>query len=204
MDIPLTIAIIFNKRSSGLETQYDTKNSLILNKWVKVRLHRDLRNCTFCQTFFDLESIKDERTDFRSKFRKVNPLYKNTVFQFSSELLDLKTIRDGDNLEEENNIKGFNNTLSVTGWKVFDYESDLIYYFIERRIFNVITRSKVVRSMGIQLTTDKGFEALNQYYEHYKKNECVKKAEIPDYLNGGQESFFIDAMLDEAADDRSV
>lgn len=193
-DSPLSFAVMFNKRSSGLETQYDTKNPLVTNRQVKVRLHRDLRSCMFCNTFFNLESVEDGRRDYRSKLIGVNPIFKNTVFQFSSELIDLRTPKDDDDdLKNGKLSKGLNNYINVIGWKVFDYETDLIYYFVERKIFNVITRSQVIRTMGIQMTTDRGYRALCQYYDHYNNINTEEKDDTPSYLKN-------DTIMDEILD----
>jgi len=192
-DTPLSFAILFDKRSSGLEVQYTTKSPLITSKQVKVRLHRDLRNCMFCRTFFNLESLEDDKHDYRCRFDSIKPMFKNTVFPFCSEILDLKTSSDNERLSSSDLYKNHNsedyykyitNYINIVGFKVFDFESDLIYIFVERKIFNVITRTQVIRTMGIQMTTDKGFDALCKYKEYYDKS--IEKSEnvndIPSFL----------------------
>ena len=144
---------------------------------VKIRMRRDLNKCMFSKVFFELQSVVDGERDFRTKFVKVNKEYKEVIFQFFSERLDLRAAT-------ENRNKDSDNHLQISGWKLYDNEADLIYFFFQRRFFNVVLRKTIIRTAGLQFSTREGFKILSKYHEHFlKNNDGVKeKVVLPDYL----------------------
>jgi len=183
LDDPLRFSIVFNKKSCGLETQYDTRNDMITSGKVGVRLFRNLSNCEFANTFFKMESVQDDhggrRRDFRTKFVGVNPMYKDCLLQSMAEKLELRT-------ETEFKEKDKSNYIMISSWKLYDSDADLIFYFVQRKFYNLIRRTSIIRTMGIQFSTKNGFEILKQYSEDFKKNqENNATSEVPDYLRSG-------------------
>lgn len=177
---PLYFSIMFNKKSSGLEAQYDTRNYMITSNQIIVRMFRNLSNCMFSNVFFYVLSKVDKtgnkKIDYRTKFLGINTSYKDAVLQFLSERLDLRS-------ETENRKKDYSNYLMVSGWKLFDLDSEIIFYFVQRKLFNIVTRTSVIRTMGLQFSTNHGCEVLDQYHEDFvrrvkKKDEDV----VPEYL----------------------
>jgi len=164
--IPFTI--LFNKQSSALQFSINTNFESDKEK-IYVTMYRNLDECKFCQTFFQLQSIKDDRYDYRFKFSGVNRLFERDVFRFSKEKLDLQL--------PEQHIKSTNNYLLVLGWKLYDIEDDLIFFFVQRRCYNNISRMNVLRTMGLQFATNRGIETLDKYNERlstsiHKVKEC--------------------------------
>jgi hypothetical protein len=184
LDKPLPIGILFNKKSSALEAQYNTKSDIIVNKEITIRLHRNLNNCMFSNTFFKLEDIQDKFYDYRTKFVDVNQKYSNVLINFLAEKLELRT---NTNTKE----KDKSNYLMVTGWKLHDCDSDLIYYFVQRKFYNVTTRKKIIRTMGIQLSNTNGYDVLSLYNKDYKDNNPFihKKVELPEEIKMEEQIF---------------
>jgi len=173
--IPLHFAVLFNIRSSALEFQYDSKAPDIQSGKISVRLVRRLENCDFCNMFFKLETIKNDKQDFRCKFMGTNRAYNGKIINYMGEKLNMSAVK------KDRKDEGASNLLTCTGWKILDYDDDLIFYFVQRRIFNPITKVDVVRTMAIQYSTLRGLDALGKYYNQYK--QTVKKAVVvPDYL----------------------
>ena len=167
--IPFTI--LFNKQSSALQFSINT-NLDTFKERVSINMYRNLDDCKFCQTFFQLQSIKDERYDYRFKFAGMNRMFERDIFRFSKEKLDLQ-------LPDSHN-KTTNNYLLVLGWKLYDIEDDLIFFFVQRRCYNNISRMNILRTMGLQFATDRGVETLDRYSE--KLSNSIHKVEQCDFL----------------------
>lgn len=167
--IPFTI--LFNKQSSALQFSINTNFEGFKEK-VYVTMYRNLDDCKFCQTFFQLQSVKDERYDYRFKFSGMNRLFEKDIFRFSKEKLDLQ-------LPEVHN-KSTNNYLLVLGWKLYDIEDDLIFFFVQRRCYNNISRMNILRTMGLQFATSRGVETLDKYNE--RLSNSIHKVKEVDFL----------------------
>lgn len=178
-DEPLPFSVMFNKKTSGLEVQYNTRSDLILDKGIKVRLNRNLSSCMFSNIFFNLDSIQDDKRDHRTKFLGVNPLYRDVIFQFSAEKLELRASTDYKERDGTNYIM-------ITGWKLYDLESDIIFFFVQRKLYNLVSRISVIRTMGVQFTTKRGFDVLNKYDADFKKHllesEKPSRVMLPSYM----------------------
>lgn len=179
---PLNFVIMFNKKTSALEAQYDTRNPMIIDGTVKVRLHRNLNNCLFSNIFFELESIDNKQKDYRTRFVGVNPRYREVILQFFSEKLDLK-------VSNESKSRDHSNYLMISGWKLYDHDESLIFYFVQRKIFNVVQRVPIIRTMGIQFSNEQGFNVLTQFEEDFQKNKETNNGEVklPEYLHSDEE-----------------
>ena len=175
--VPLQFSVLFNKKTSALESQYDTRHELISSGEIKVSLHRNLSTCPFCNIFFNLENAEDSERNYRSKFLNVKTEYKDVILQFFAEKLDLRT-------GTEYRVKDNSNYLTISGWQLYDYGEDILFFFVQRKIFNVIQRTSIIRTMGIQFNTIQGFEVLKKYedYTNNSNNEESDEVELPDYL----------------------
>lgn len=167
--VPFTI--LFNKQSSALQFSINTNLETDKEK-VYITMYRNLDDCKFCQTFFQLQSIKDERYDYRFKFSGINRLFERDIFRFSKEKLDLQL--------PEQHIKSTNNYLLVLGWKLYDIEDDLIFFFVQRRCYNNISRMNILRTMGLQFATNRGLETLDKYNE--RSSTAIHKVKQCDFL----------------------
>lgn len=175
--VPFTI--LFNKQSSALQFSINTNFETEKEK-VYVTMYRNLDDCKFCQTFFQLQSIKDERYDYRFKFSGINRLFERDVFRFSKEKLDLQL--------PDPHTKSTNNYLLVLGWKLYDIEDDLIFFFVQRRCYNNISRMNILRTMGLQFATDRGMETLDKYNERLSTSiHKVKECDFLKDINFGEE-----------------
>lgn len=167
--VPFTI--LFNKQSSALQFSINTTFETFKEK-VYVTMYRNLDDCKFCQTFFQLQSTKDDRYDYRFKFSGVNRVFERDIFRFSKEKLDLQL--------PDVHTKSTNNYLLVLGWKLYDIEDDLIFFFVQRRCYNNISRMNILRTMGLQFATNRGIETLDKYSE--RLSTSIHKVDEVDFL----------------------
>lgn len=172
---PLYFTILYHKITTAIQFKVDTNCSLIRSGKVQIGMFRNLENCKFCQTFFKLENQKDARYDIRAKFSGVNRMFEREIFQFQCEKLDL-------NVTSGKSNKPTNNYLLVLGWKLVGGEDDLLFFFVQRRGYNSVLRTNVIRTAGLQFSTNRGNEFLKQYYNR-KLNSVQEKDEKADYID---------------------
>ena len=172
---PLYFSILFNKSNANIKFKVETNNKLIKNNIIDVKFYRNLSLCKFCQTFFNLENQKDNMYDIKSKFAGVVKHFEKDIFQFQSEKLDLNVTNGKSN-------KPTNNYLLLLGWKLLGAEDDLSFFFIQRRGFNSITKTNIVRTATLQLATKRGLEFLDQYYNKSREITTIKEKKV-DYLD---------------------
>lgn len=158
---PITFSILHNKRSPHIKFQLYQNSEPLKKGIVTVSMHRNLDTCKFCKIFFNLETRISDNIDYQNKFNGINRMYDRELFQFMKEKLDF-------NIPEHK--KSSVNYLLLLGYKVHAHEDDLIYLFIQRRFFNVITRMAVLRTSGIQFSTKRGLEVMERYYNNYQDN----------------------------------
>lgn len=168
---PVPFTILFNKQSSALQFSVETHSDSIRNGNILASMYRNLDSCKFCQLFFQLQSIKDDRYDYRFKFAGINRIFERDAFRFSKEKLDLQ-------LPDQK--KTSNNYLLVLGWKLYDLGDDLIFYFVQRRCYNNITHLNILRTMGLQFATERAISALDKYEERY--SNMIRKVPEAEFL----------------------
>jgi hypothetical protein len=174
---PLTFAIKYDKKTTALQFQFDTSNPLIETKTVEVEMFRNLDKCKFCNIFFKVETEKNSKKDYRGKFVKTKSVYDRHLIQFLKERYDLHV--------NDNMSKPSHNYIQITGWKLQDADNDLLFYFVERVCYNNISRMKVVRTAGFQISTKRGIQILDKYFED--SESMIRKVgvgdDIPDFLD---------------------
>lgn len=168
---PLNFAVKYDKKSTALQFQFDSNSSLIRSGKVKIQMYRNLEICNFSKMFFNLETAKDNYNDYRSKFIGVKPLYSKQLVQFMKEKYDLQVNEKG---------KPSQNYLMVMGWKIQDIDNDLLFYFVQRKCYNDITRVNVIRTAGLQMFTERGSELFNRYLSNC--DTIIRKAESYDNI----------------------
>lgn len=152
---PVNFSLNFHKQTTALQFQIDSMNPVIKNKEVSVTMYRNLENCLFTNTFLNLETIKRENIDARSKFNGIKDEYKSFVIEFFKEIYDFHT----DDIERDSS----NNKLTVLGFKIHGLEEDLIFFFFQRKCRNVITRMDTIRTAGLQFSTNSSMEILKNF-----------------------------------------
>jgi hypothetical protein len=171
MGKPANFIIYHHRKTSALQFDVDSRSVPIKNNQVKVSMFRNLESCPFSKIFFKLENLKTDSYDYQGKFGGVEKLYEQYCYPFMKEKLDFQS-------GNSNDIS--TNYMLVMGWKLFDLEDELLFFFVQRRCYNTITRSNIIRTAGLQFSTDKGIEILNKYYE--KSENDIRKVDDLDFL----------------------
>ncbi len=151
---PINFTIYHHKKTSALQFDIDFKTFPIKSENVNVSMYRNLSNCDFANTFFRLENLETDNYNYQCKFGGPNRKYEKHCFPFLKEKLDLQA---GNSKDPSTNY------MLVLGWKLYDVDDDLIFYFVQRRCFNTITRMNIIRTAGLQFSTKKGSAILDKY-----------------------------------------
>jgi hypothetical protein len=182
---PVHFTIIHNKQNTALQFQVDSSVPFIQKGEVTVSMYRNLENCKFCQTFLMVESQKNDKYDYRCKFSGINRSFEREMYQFTRERLDFQMNTNGGGNKS-------NNYLMIMGWRIFGLEDDLLFFFIQRKCYNTVTRTNVIRTAGLQFATKRGTESLEKYYNQ-SLNSIKKVSKVP----------FLD-FKDEVGDEKKV
>ena len=174
MSKPVNFTIYHHKITSAIQFDVDTKSKVIKSQEVLFSVYRNLDNCSFCRTFLTVENMKNERHDYQNKFTGLNKSKEKYVAPFIKEKLDL-------NIQDDN--KPSLNYLIVFGWKLYDLDDELLFYFVQRKCYNKITRTHIIRTAGLQFATKKGIKALDAYTND-SDNSIRKVTVMPDFLIG--------------------
>jgi hypothetical protein len=80
------------------------------------------------------------------------------------------------------------NFMVVSGWKIQDSDNDLLFYFVQRKCYNDVTRTNIIRTAAIQFANERGLDCLDQYYE--TSQNTIRRVDpmrdnLPDFLVGG-------------------
>lgn len=169
---PLNFTVYHHKRTSAIQFEVDSRSQLIKNKQISYTMQRNLESCDFAKTFFKLENLKVDKYDYQCKFAGPRKLYEKNIYPFMKEKLDLHAGNSNDKST---------NYLLILGWKLIDLDDDLMYIFVQRRCYNNVSRTNVLRTAGLQFATKRGLQVLNDYVT--ASQNVVQKIQ-PDEISG--------------------
>ena len=177
---PIQFAISHHKQTPALQFQVDTRNDLVRSGKVKVLMHRNLENCEFSNTFFDIENTTTDYCDYRGKFLGEKNSYRDNLIQFAREKHDF-------HIPEGN--KRSQNYMLILGWKVLAMEDDFNIFFVQRRCYNKTARIHIIRSAVIQFATERGLNILQRIKTETENNirKALSSDDIPDFSNRKQQ-----------------
>lgn len=176
MGKPVSFIIYHHKNNSGIQFQVNSNSAPIKNQEVFISMFRYLENCKFCNAFFNLETLKSPNIDFQAKFIGKNRTNEKYIFPFLEERFDLHSSVMDDNSKKTKNY------LSVSGWKLFDLGDDLIFFFVQRRCYNNITRQQIIRTAGLQFATKRASLIIDKYAREFDEG-IHKVSHIPTFMN---------------------
>ena len=167
--IPVTIGVKHHKKTTALQFELDQNNQAIKDSNFTTRMFRNLDRCMFCKTFLYLQSEKTETKDFQYKFSGYNRRFERDLLQCAKEKSDL-TVGDPN--------RPANNYLLIMGFKIIGIEDDFLYYFIQRKCYGHVNKTQMLRTVGLQFATERGYRTLESYYNkgtnEFKKVSNVK------------------------------
>lgn len=167
---PIIFSVRYDKKSTALKFQIDTNQSLINNNIVNVNMFRNLENnCKFTQMFFEMDTLQNRKCDYRGKFIGVRQNMNRHLIPFLKEKYDFQVNEDRSKTQ---------NYMSIWGWKLQDSDNDLLFFYVQRKCFNDVSRLDIVRTAGIQFSNQRGRDIFERYY--IEEKDQIRKANSED------------------------
>jgi hypothetical protein len=124
-------------------------------------MYKNLESSKFCTTFLSLTNKIGFNLDINNQFKEIKPEYFNDIGFTFIETINLSkvTIYDG---------REFHDTLLLFGFSILTYPSEFLFLISERQ--NIIKKlnKKVVRTVGLQISTSSSLKILEEFYEESK------------------------------------
>ena len=170
-NIPVSFALYYNLKSPNIQIRFNKDSNILKDNEIDITIVRNLNNSDFCNCFLKLNTFIDSTTNASCSFSGVKNNFNDSLFQFMNEktCLNSKCV----------------NSISISGWRLYGIENDFIFYFIERKVMDIVTNILNIRTCGLQFSTKRGIRLLSEYYEKNKNSVLkVKNNELPDFLRG--------------------
>lgn len=160
--LPFNICMTYNKNTVNMQFQFSTTTEEELSKGIYVRSYRNLRKCPFCQLYFELGDKETDLTSYAGYIKNYSSLFNKQV--------DIKNVELYDFNFQHN--KDFDNYIKVTEYRLKNMkeEHDLIFYFFERKMYNIDKKMEYIRTTAIQLSNVIGLKQLVKNIKDYNFN----------------------------------
>lgn len=168
LDGHYNVGTFFNKKSTFLLFGVEPDH-IIDHKSVKINMYKNLRTSKFCETFINLHDYKKTNLDIINQYDSIREVYKSDISLFLNETIQLSKV-DVDQ-------KSFYDVLTIYGFTLTSYVNEFVFLIAERQ--NIIRKlsKKMVRTTGIQISTNNPINLLNEFHEDFKKEFNVKHEE---------------------------
>lgn len=150
--------ISIDKKRFPLKVKYHSKKTVMKFEYPDyvqhyIRIYRNLDNSVFCKKFFMMNNILTDTNDVRNEFGGFTPF----AYEIGLVSSFVETVQINDDT----------NKLSITGFTLPNLEDDILFIYIIRNVSNsLVLGDNIVRSAGIEITTDIGRDYLNNLYEN--------------------------------------
>jgi len=181
----------FNKKTNYFDFNTEPDNEYMKKNGIDVKIIRNIGNCPFCNTFLNLENYTDENTDYKNKFLGINKNAYKHVVMISSEKYDLN--------ERKNQKKFYDNYLKIYGFKFLDCENEYYYYFIQRKLYNDVSKISTIRTAGIKYFSQRGEIIVKRCVDYFNQNslEKTKADKLPTFNSHGVYSEMKEVLGDD-------
>ena len=156
------ISILFNKTNSFIGFNLDQNHYIqSRNNEIKSFLFPELTRSAFATTFLDLRDLRSKNLDIKQQFHNIKNEFKDKIHYETNETIKLSKVITS---------KGsFESILYVYVFRFVDFGTDFLYTLVERQHIDVVLDKKIVRTAGIQLSTNEVNEDLALMVESYNQ-----------------------------------
>ena len=166
------ITILFNKTNSFIGFNLDQTHYIqSRNGEIKSFLFPELTKSAFATTFLDLRDLKSKNLDIKQQFYNIKGEFKNRIHYETNETVKLTKVATpkGD----------FESSLYIYVFRFTDFGNNFLYTLVERQHIDVVLDKKIVRTAGIQLSTNEVNEDLTtmvqSYNQQFIESESIDK-----------------------------
>lgn len=164
------ISILFNKTNSFIGFNLDQTHYVqSRNGDIKSFLFPELTRSAFATTFLDLKDLRTKNLDIKQQFYNIKSEFKNRIHYETNETIKLTKVvtPKGD----------FDSTLYIYVFRFTDFGNNFLYTLVERQHIDIVLDKKIVRSAGIQLSSNEANEDLvtmvQSYNQQYIATESI-------------------------------
>jgi hypothetical protein len=166
------IGIYYDKKSTFLLFQVDPdfSETTEYKHNIKINMFKNLEASRFCETFIELHNYRKNTLDISNQFNKIKPEYTNDVSFVFNESVILSKVEIDDGREVYD-------SLTIYGLTMTQLMDEFIFIITERQ--NIIKRlgKKVVRTSGIQISTNPALTLMDEYHQE-RKNKIFKSEDF--------------------------
>lgn len=164
------ISILFNKTNSFIGFNLDQTHYVqSRNGDIKSFLFPELTRSAFATTFLDLKDLRTKNLDIKQQFYNIKSEFKNRIHYETNETIKLTKVvtPKGD----------FDSTLYIYVFRFTDFGNNFLYTLVERQHIDIVLDKKIVRTAGIQLSSNEANEDLvtmvQSYNQQYIATESI-------------------------------
>lgn len=159
---PIIFTISYHKRTCALSLKINDPNAYLIKNGIYLSVFRDLERSRFASKVFNLDTIKNDKLDYRSKLISIKNKFKDNVFQYFGEKLNFQMKDKYEELDEQ----PCSNYLLSVGFKMEKCKNDFSFLVFQRKCFSPKYMRFVCRNISLQFYTRKG----KDYFENFLNN----------------------------------
>lgn len=156
------IYIFFSKKSPLVLYNIDQDNKAELDKSVNVKMFKNLTGSTFCETFLNLHNYRKNNLDIVNQFHDVKSELSSDISFICNESINLSKI-----IIEDRTLFDI---LTVYGFTLTSYINEYIFVVTERQHINQNLNKKIVRTTGVEISTNESSEYIKDINNKIKKD----------------------------------
>jgi len=155
------VTIFFDKGSTfslfSIDSDFES-NTMIPGM---VKMFKNIEAAKFCDTFLKLHNFKKDTLDIVNQYDCIKPDYTSEVTMVLNETITLSKIQLHD--------KYIYDTMNLYGFTILPYIEEYFFMIAERHSIMKKLGKKVVRTTGLQVSTQNTSRVLEEYYDESKK-----------------------------------
>lgn len=122
-----------------------------------VKMFKNIEAAKFCDVFVNLHNFKKETLDIVNQYDCIKPDYTNEITMIMNETITLSKIKVQD--------RDVYDTMNLYGFTILPYIEEYFFMIAERHSIMKKLGKKVVRTIGLQISTPTTSKILEEYYE---------------------------------------
>ena len=154
------VTVFLDKGSTHSLYKIDTDFGGSSNTPGMVKMFKNIEAAKFCDVFVNLHNFKKETLDIVNQYDCVKPEYTNEIIMIMNETITLSKIKVQD--------RDVYDTMNLYGFTILPYIEEYFFMIAERHSIMKKLGRKVVRTIGLQISTPTTTKILEEYYDESK------------------------------------
>ena len=151
------ITVFFDKSSVFSLFSIDSDFTASTRTPGMIRMFKSVEGAKFCEVFLKLHNFKKETLDIVNQYDCIKPEYTSEIGMVLNETITLSKIRIND--------RDVYDTMNLYGFTILPYVDEYFFMIAERHSIMKKLGKKVVRTIGLQISTANTIKTLEEYYD---------------------------------------